>query len=251
MPLSFAQRRLWFVNRLDGENPSYAVPVALRLRGAVDVPALRAALADVVDRHEALRTVFPEVGGTPHQLVRHGAAAPLALLTAAPGDLGAVLRRVVAAPFDLTGDLPLRTALVRLADDEHVLLLVLHHIAGDGWSMRPLLRDLAEAYTARLDGHAPDRAALPVQYADYALWQRALLGDEDDPDGPFAHRVAFWTDALAGVPDELELPFDRPRPATSSQTGGRVPLLLDADLHRAVLDLARRTRTTPFMVFQA
>ncbi|GAA3463494.1 non-ribosomal peptide synthetase [Saccharothrix longispora] len=251
VPLSFAQRRLWFVNRLDGENPSYAVPVALRLRGAVDVPALRAALADVVDRHEALRTVFPEVGGTPHQQVRHGAAAPLGLLTAAPDDLDAVLRRVVAAPFDLTGDLPLRTALVRLADDEHVLLLVLHHIAGDGWSMRPLLRDLAEAYTARLDGHAPDRAALPVQYADYALWQRVLLGDEDDPDGPFAHRVAFWTDALAGVPDELELPFDRPRPATSSQTGGRVPLLLDADLHRAVLDLARRTRTTPFMVFQA
>ncbi|ROP35964.1 amino acid adenylation domain-containing protein [Saccharothrix texasensis] len=251
VPLSFAQRRLWFVNRLDEENPSYAVPVSLRLRGEVDVPALRAALADVVARHEALRTVFPEVGGTPHQQVRHGVTAPFTLLDRAPGDLDAVLRRLVSAPFDLTADLPLRTALIRLADDEHVLLLVLHHIAGDGWSMGPLLRDLADAYTARLDDRAPAWTPLPVQYADYALWQRDLLGDEDDPDGPFAHRIAFWADALAGVPDELALPADRPRPATSAQTGGRVPLALDADLHRAVLDLARRTRTTPFMVFQA
>ncbi|MFE9749522.1 amino acid adenylation domain-containing protein [Saccharothrix saharensis] len=251
VPLSFAQRRLWFVNRLDERNPSYAVPVALRLRGEVDVPALRAALADVVDRHEALRTVFPEVGGTPHQHVRHHVTAPFTLLDRAPGDLDAVLRRIVSTPFDLTSDLPLRTALVRSADDEHVLLLVLHHIAGDGWSMGPLLRDLATAYTARVAGDAPGWTPLPVQYADYALWQRELLGDEDDPDGPLAHRIAFWADALAGVPDELELPTDRPRPATSAQTGGRVPLVLDAALHRAVLDLARRTRTTPFMVFQA
>ncbi len=251
VPLSFAQRRLWFVNRLDEQNPSYAVPVALRLRGGLDVAALRAALADVVDRHEALRTVFPEVGGTPHQHVRHDVTAPFTLLDRAPDDLDAVLRRIVSTPFDLTADLPLRTALVRLADDEHVLLLVLHHIAGDGWSMGPLLRDLADAYTARRAGRAPGWAPLPVQYADYALWQRELLGDEDDPDGPLAHRVAFWADALAGVPDELELPTDRPRPATSAQTGGRVPLVLDADLHRAVLGLARRTRTTPFMVFQA
>ncbi|MEV8435783.1 amino acid adenylation domain-containing protein [Actinosynnema sp. NPDC051121] len=251
VPLSFAQRRLWFVNRLDERNPSYAVPVALRLRGELDVPALRAALADVVDRHEALRTVFPEVGGTPHQHVRHDVTAPFTLLDRDPADLDAVLHRIVSTPFDLTADLPLRTALVRLADDEHVLLLVLHHIAGDGWSMGPLLRDLATAYTARHADRAPGWSPLPVQYADYALWQRELLGDEDDPDGPLAHRIAFWADALAGVPDELELPADRPRPATSAQTGGRVPLVLDADLHGAVLALARRTRTTPFMVFQA
>ncbi|MCE6998606.1 amino acid adenylation domain-containing protein [Saccharothrix sp. S26] len=251
VPLSFAQRRLWFVNRLDERNPSYAVPVALRLHGGLDVTALRAALADVVDRHEALRTVFPEVGGTPHQHVRHDVTAPFTLLDRAPDDLDATLHRIVSTPFDLTSDLPLRTALVRLADDDHVLLLVLHHIAGDGWSMGPLLRDLTTAYTARHTDRAPDWTPLPVQYADYTLWQRQLLGDEDDPDGPFAHRIAFWADALAGVPDELELPADRPRPTTSAQTGGRVPLVLDADLHRAVLDLARRTRTTPFMVFQA
>ncbi|GAB2962976.1 non-ribosomal peptide synthetase [Saccharothrix stipae] len=249
VPLSFAQRRLWFVNRLDERNPSYAVPVALRLRGNLDVAALRAALADVVDRHEALRTVFPEVGGTPHQQVRHGVTAPFTLLDRTPDDLDAALRRIVSTPFDLTADLPLRTAVVRLADDEHVLMLVLHHIAGDGWSMGPLLRDLTDAYTARRAGTAPGWAPLPVQYADYALWQRELLGDEDGPDG--AGRLGFWVDALAGVPDELELPVDRPRPATSAQHGGRVPLVLDADLHRAVLDLARTTRTTPFMVFQA
>ncbi|GAA0258953.1 non-ribosomal peptide synthetase [Saccharothrix mutabilis subsp. mutabilis] len=242
VPLSFAQRRLWFVNRLDEANPSYAVPVALRLRGGLDVRALRSALVDVVDRHEALRTVFPETGGAPHQQVRTGVRVPFTLLDRAPDELDATLRRLAAAPFDLTTDLPLRAAVVRLADDEHVLLLVLHHIAGDGWSMGPLLRDLSAAFTARLDGRAPDLAPLPVQYADYALWQRDLVGDD---------LVAYWVEALAGLPDELELPTDRPRPATSAQTAGRVPVELGADLHRAVLGLARRTRTTPFMVFQA
>ncbi|MFD7659194.1 amino acid adenylation domain-containing protein, partial [Actinosynnema sp. NPDC059797] len=250
VPLSFAQRRLWFVNRLDERNPSYAVPVALRLRGALDVPALRAALADVVDRHESLRTTFPEIDGAPVQRVLD-AAPPLVLLDHAPEDLAAALRPLVATPFDLTSDLPLRTALVRLGAEEHVLALVLHHIAGDGWSMGPLLRDLAAAYTARVSGAAPDWTPLPIQYADYALWQREVLGSEDDPGSPLARQLAFWTDALAGVPDELELPADRPRPSSSAQTAGHVPVRWGAELHRGVLALARRTRTTPFMVFQA
>ncbi|QFZ21617.1 non-ribosomal peptide synthetase [Saccharothrix syringae] len=250
VPLSFAQRRLWFVNRLDEHNPGYAVPVALRLRGTLDVPALRAALADVVDRHESLRTVFPEVDGTPTQRVL-AAAPPFALVDGGSDDPVAALRGVIAEPFDLTADVPLRATVLRAADDDHVLLLVLHHIAGDGWSMGPLLRDLACAYTARLAGEAPSWAPLPVQYADYALWQREVLGDEDDPGSPLARQLAFWTDALAGVPDELELPADRPRPATSAQTAGHVPVRLGAELHRGVLELARRTRTTPFMVLQA
>ncbi|ROP35963.1 non-ribosomal peptide synthetase [Saccharothrix texasensis] len=253
VPLSYAQARLWFIDQLEGAGASYNVPHTVRLRGGLDVGALHAALTDVVRRHESLRTVFPSIDGVPQQVVRPAAdvALPLPVLDLAESEVDGAVTAAAREAFDLTAELPVRASLLRVAEDDHVLLLVLHHIAGDGWSMGPLLGDLTDAYTARLDGRAPDWAPLPVQYADYALWQRELLGDPDDPTSPLARQLAFWRQALAGVPDELPLPADRARPATASGRGESVPVELDAELHRALLDLARTTGTTPFMVLQA
>ncbi|MEV4643229.1 amino acid adenylation domain-containing protein, partial [Actinoplanes sp. NPDC049548] len=250
VPLSFAQRRLWFVNRLDGGNATYCVPVALRLRGALDRTALEAAIGDVVTRHEALRTVFPEADGEPCQRIVDTLPA-MTVVECAERDVPSLLQEATARPFDLTVDPPIRVSLLAVAPREHVLLLAMHHIASDGASMGPLLRDLAAAYSSRLAGTPPRWSPLPVQYADYALWQRDLLGSADDPESLVVRQVAYWRDALAGIPEELPLPADRPRPAIPSYDGGREPLVLDAELHRALLNLARSTGTTLFMVLQA
>lgn len=222
----------------------------MRLSGPLDVAALRSALRDVVTRHESLRTVFPEHEGTPHQLVLEGDPAhpPFVVTEAAGRELDAALRAASLRPFDLTRDLPLRTELFRVSPGEHVLLLVMHHITTDGWSTGPLAQDLAAAYGARCGGTAPTWPGLPVQYADYALWQR----EENLPaqDGT-AEGLSFWTRELADLPEELDLPYDRPRPAVSSYRGDTVPLTVDAETHAAVVLLARRTGTTVFMVLQA
>ncbi|MFF1379055.1 condensation domain-containing protein, partial [Streptomyces sp. NPDC058308] len=186
MPLSFAQRRLWFLYRFEGPSATYNVPVVLRLSGALDVDALCAALGDVVVRHEALRTVFPESDGQPYQDIRPVTEArPVVdVESVTEAELAGAVDRAVSHPFDLATELPLRAGLFTVEDavDEHVLVLVIHHIAGDGWSMGPLLRDLSTAYTARRAGGPPTWEPLPVQYADYTLWQHELLGDTDDPD---------------------------------------------------------------------
>ncbi|WP_020722883.1 non-ribosomal peptide synthetase [Actinomadura atramentaria] len=253
VPLSYAQQRLWFLNRFEGPSATFNMPVALRLRGALDAAALDAALGDVVARHEPLRTVFPESGGTPRQLVLPAETArpPLTVVATAEAALPAALAAAVGEGFDLSVEPPLRARLFRLAPDEHVVLLVLHHIAGDGWSMAPLARDVIVAYAERAEGRAPAWSPLPVQYADYTLWQRDLLGAEDDPGSVAATQLAFWTDALAGLPEELPLPADRPRPARASYRGATVPFRLDADLHAGLLALARESGASLFMVAQA
>jgi len=250
VPLSFAQRRLWFVNRLDGANATYCVPVALRLRGALDRTALEAAIGDVVTRHEALRTIFPEVDGEPCQRIVD-TLPQMTVVECAETDVPGVLQEAAQRTFDLTVDPPIRVWLLAVAPAEHVLLLAMHHIASDGASMGPLLRDLAEAYEARLAGDAPQWTPPPVQYADYTLWQQELLGSADDPESLGARQLAYWQDALAGIPEELALPADRLRPAVSTYDGGMVPLVLDAELHRALMDLAKSSGTTLFMVLQA
>ncbi|MET9173280.1 amino acid adenylation domain-containing protein [Streptomyces misionensis] len=252
VPLSFAQRRQWFVNQLDTTSPLYNISLALRLAGELDVAALEAALGDVVSRHESLRTVFPATDGEPRQAVRAPRAVTLTRATAADGtDVADWIAGTVRRGFDLTEEIPLRAALLAVGEREHVLVLVLHHIAGDAWSLRPLAADLAAAYTARLAGAAPQWAPLPVQYADYTLWQRELLGDESDPDSAISHQLAYWTDALAGLPEELALPADRPRPDAASHRGERIRFEIDAGLHRRLLAVARESGTSLFMVLQA
>ncbi|MCX5389115.1 non-ribosomal peptide synthase/polyketide synthase [Streptomyces sp. NBC_00094] len=253
MPLSFAQRRLWFLQQFGAPSATYHMPLALRLSGDLDRAALSAALVDVVARHETLRTVFPHTGGIPYQRVLDTAevAVPLAVRKTGERELSATLREAAVRGFDLTSEVPLRAELFSVAPDEHVLLLVMHHIVGDGWSMGPLARDLAAAYSTRQSGGAPAWPPLPVTYGDYTLWQHEILGDEDDADSLFARQVAYWTQTLAGLPDQLQLPADRPRPAAMSYSGDLLELRIGAELHTALVELARRSGATLFMVLQA
>ena len=200
VPLSFAQQRLWFIAQLEGPSAVYNNPAAVRLEGELNIGALEAALGDVITRHEVLRTKLP-VGpdGQPYQHVLEAAELgwELPVTQAAEEDLPQAVAGVAAGPFDLEAGIPVRARLLKISPQAHVLVLVLHHIATDGWSMGILNRDLGTAYAARQEGHAPAWAPLPVQYADYALWQRDLLGDENDSSSVLAGQVAWWRDALA------------------------------------------------------
>ncbi|GKQ40463.1 hypothetical protein ALMP_69880, partial [Streptomyces sp. A012304] len=253
VPLSYAQQRLWFLHRMEGPSATYVMPLALRLTGHLDREALRQALADVVARHESLRTVFPETGGTPHQhvLPADRARPRLPVTDTDETRLPELLAESGRRGFDLAVEPPLRAELFALAPDDHVLVVTVHHIAGDGWSMGPLSRDLTTAYEARREGRAPDWPPLPAQYADYALWQRDLLGEATDTDSRLAAQLAHWKETLAGLPEQLTLPADRPRPAVASQRGGQLPLRVDADLHRRLRDLAARHGASVFMALQA
>ncbi|MGW7369679.1 amino acid adenylation domain-containing protein, partial [Streptomyces sp. NPDC054841] len=238
LPLSSAQRRLWFLNRLEGSHSAaYNMRFAVRLSGELDVAALDAALADVVGRHESLRTVFPEADGEPRQQVLDVARvwAGLEVREVAREELGEASAVEAGRGFDLSAEIPVRAVLFRTGPDEHVLLMVVHHIAADGWSLAPLARDVSRAYTARCAGRVPQWDGLPVQYADYTLWQRELLGDEADPGSLSARQLAYWRESLVGAPEELVLPFDRPRPAVTSHRGGTVPFRLDARGHEGLL----------------
>ncbi|MFD4181089.1 amino acid adenylation domain-containing protein, partial [Rhodococcus sp. NPDC058514] len=251
IPLSLAQQRMWFINQFDPSSPAYNIPLAVRLTGSLDRQALQTALSDVLARHESLRTTFPESTEGPRQVV-HPVARVVPDLT--PIDLGAEtdlpgrLGRFMATGFDVTTAVPHRIALYRLAPDEHVLAIVVHHICADGFSMAPLARDVMTAYTCRIDGRAPDWAPLEVQYADYALWQHELLGSADDPGSLVSRQLDYWTEALAGLPDVLALPADRPRPAQQSFHGDRVDFTVDPELHRRVVALARENNASVFMV---
>ncbi|HEU5390845.1 MAG TPA: condensation domain-containing protein, partial [Streptosporangiaceae bacterium] len=183
LPLSFGQQRLWVLDQLEGPSAKYNIPLAFDLAGVLDEEVLGTALADVAGRHESLRTVFAEAGGTPVQRILDPRLARPALEVVDAGHDGtdSVLEQLAGRPFDLAADLPLRAFVVRGPDGEQVLLLVVHHVAIDGWSIRPLLADLSAAYQARSRGEAPSWDPLPVQYADYALWQRRVLAAGDDP----------------------------------------------------------------------
>ena len=240
IPLSYAQRRLWFLHQIE-PSTAYNVGFTLRLRGEMDAGALRAALADLVARHEVLRTVYPAVDGEPIQHV----------LDSASLELSEVDTIEAAHIFDLATEIPIRAQLARVGPAEHHLCLVLHHIAADGWSLQPLVRDLADAYAARLNGVAPQWEALPVQYADYTLWQRELLGEESDPDSVWTQQLDFWRKTLAGMVDELPLPADRARPAEPSERGALASVIAGADLHAGLVALAAERGATLFMVVQA
>ncbi|WP_454165032.1 non-ribosomal peptide synthase/polyketide synthase [Gordonia iterans] len=250
VPLSFAQRRMWFINRLDPSAPTYNIPGAVRLRGSLDRVALKQAMADVVARHEVLRTVFPDREGVPAQVVIDADDVDSALdwdVAESVADVADVL----AQGFDVTTELPLRVRLLSESDDSAILAFVFHHIAFDGQSFGPMLADLLTAYAARAAGGVPEFAELPVQYADYALWQRDVLGSPDQEESILGQQLAFWTDTLAGAPEVIDLPTDRPRPPVFSPDGGQVGFAIPAELGARVDEFAAQAGATRFMVLHA
>ncbi|NEW43749.1 non-ribosomal peptide synthetase [Nocardia cyriacigeorgica] len=255
IPLSYAQQRMWFLNRFDPGSAVNNIPVAVRLSGRLDVDALRAAVRDLTERHEVLRTRYPEVDGEGYQLVLPiGDPRAVPALTVEPATDSKVPELVAAAVtagFDVTAAPPVRLRLLVLSETEHVLICVIHHIAGDGFSMGPLTRDLMAAYVDRTHGGAPEWPPLQVQYADFAIWQREILGTEDDPESVLAQQIAYWRNELAALPEQLELPADRPRPAVASHRGATLGFEIDADVHAALTRLAHQHNSTLFMVVHA
>ncbi|MGJ4889468.1 non-ribosomal peptide synthase/polyketide synthase [Bradyrhizobium sp. HKCCYLRH3099] len=255
LPLSAAQTRLWFLDQLEGGSAAYLIPFALDLDGALDAQALDRALTALVARHESLRSTVELKADAPIQIIRPASAFRLLhddLSDLAPADrdaaLAARLDGLVQHRFDLSRDLPLHAVLVRLAAERHVLAVVIHHIAFDGWSSGVFFGELARLYEAARNGAVAQLPELSVQYADYALWHRQLLAD---PNGPIPRELAFWRTALADAPARLELPLDLPRPSTPRHPAGFVHLRHDASEVAAWEALARRHGATLFMVLHA
>ncbi len=242
IPLSLAQRRLWFLQRLEGASPTYHIARLWRLDGPVDVAALGAALDDVLARHEALRAVFGEHDGEPVQRILGTGEAcwPLAVDSVVRDRLHDTAEELVWRPFDLTVEIPVRAHLLTLGPDAHALLLVLHHIAADGRSLVTLLQDLSTAYAARRVGTPPGWDPVPVPYRQAVLRQR----------DPRPEALAFWRDALAGLGDD-GLPTDHPRPAVASHRGDLVRFTIAPELWERIATFARSMRATPFMALHA
>ncbi|MCW2917369.1 MAG: hypothetical protein JWN52_5437, partial [Actinomycetia bacterium] len=253
LPLSFAQQRLWFLDRWNPGSPAYNLPLAVRLTGGLQVEALAGSLRAVVMRHESLRTTFAHEEGRPYQVIAADPAVPLPIvdLTGIGSDHRLAkaqkhAERDARRAFDLERGPLLRCALLRLAPDDHVLLLNMHHIVGDGWSTGVFLRELTELYLAASEGRAADLPVLPVQYADFAVWQRDWLAGER-----LDEQLDFWSRQLAGAPTFLDLPTDRPRPAVQTHHGANLGFNLPPESGAAVRDLAQKEGVTVFMVLLA
>ncbi|MET7343365.1 amino acid adenylation domain-containing protein [Streptomyces sp. NPDC087866] len=256
VPLSHAQRRLWLLDQLDGPSCAYNMPIVLELDGGPDRAALAAAVTDLVERHEVLRTVFLAPEDEPYQHVLAASTVRARVVECPAGELREQVADFVSETFDLARELPLRLALFVPEDaagdgPAAVLAVLLHHVAGDGWSLAPLMNDLATAYAARVEGRAPEQEPLPVQYADYTLWQHDVLGTTDDPDAAVSRGLAHWRAALDGLPAVSGLPLDRPRPAVPDHRGGVVTARLEPAAHRRLAGLADAHGASMLMVVQA
>ncbi len=254
IPLSYAQRRMWLTHQLEQRAETYNISPTFRLTGPLDHTALATAVNDLIDRHEILRTTYvTDDDDEPHQRILPPAEAlvRVPVVDVTPEELPGAINEVIAHKFDLATEIPLRTHLFRTSPDEHVLILVIHHIATDGVSGGPLARDLAAAYAARLDGEAPAWEPLSVQYKDYALWQRELLGDPADPASMAAKQADYWRTELAGVPQPLGLPLDRPRPEQRSLQGDTVGIVVDPGVAAGLQQLADAHGVTMAMLMQA
>ncbi|WP_224362051.1 non-ribosomal peptide synthetase [Hyalangium versicolor] len=253
LPLSFAQERLWFLEQLEPGTGRYNLPAAVSLRGELDTCALEWSLSEIVRRHEALRTTFPLHDGHPVQAITAPSAVELPFLDLRSmpalereAEVRALITREAQAPFSLATGPLLRARLLRLGAQEHILLLTLHHIIADGWSVGVLVRELTALYAARTSATAPSLPEPPIQYADFTLWQREWLQGE-----ALQTQLSFWKERLAGAPAALELATDRPRPAVQGFAGGRHAVRIPAELARAVVELGRREGCTPFMTLLA
>jgi amino acid adenylation domain-containing protein len=253
LPLSFAQQRLWFLSRLDPDSPAYNLSAALRLQGRLEVAALAATLDEIVRRHEVLRTTFADDGREPVQriLALRSAGLAVADLSGLTGpERETTVRKLMMTdlrqPFDLDRGPLLRATLLRLGSQEHVLLFSMHHIISDGWSLGVLVREVGTLYRAFVLGERVSLPELPIQYADYAVWQRSWLQGE-----VLAGHVAYWRERLRGAPALLRLTTDRPRPAVQRFRGGRVDVWLPRELHSGLRAAGQGQGATLFMVLLA
>ncbi|MGH3941129.1 MAG: non-ribosomal peptide synthetase [Pseudonocardiaceae bacterium] len=253
LPLSPSQRRFWFLYHFEGPGPTYNVPFAVLLSGTLDPEALTAAFNDVMARHEILRTVYPEQDGIPEQQVLDIASSrpEIIFVPSRKRDIAGAMRTAARHGFDLAIERPIRAYLFCLAPNEHVLLVVLHHIAADGSSTTILLADLITAYAARVEGRQQDLGPPPVQYADYTLWKQQLLGTADDPDSTFSMGTRFWRKTLQELPEQIALPSDRPRPPVASAEGDIVKFTLSPQLYTSLRTLGAKSGASIFMVLQA
>ncbi|MEU5404191.1 amino acid adenylation domain-containing protein [Streptomyces sp. NPDC005963] len=254
IPLSFAQRRMWLTHQMEGGAETYNISPAFRLTGALDQAALVAAIQDLVERHEPLRTVYvTDDRGEPYQQILPSAeaAVEVPVVEVATDELTDTVAKFITHRFDLAAEIPFRATLFRCGPEDHVLVLVIHHIASDGSSVAPLVRDMSAGYAARLEGRAPDWEPLPVQYKDYALWQRELLGDVTDPSSLAAAQADYWREELAGVPQPLNLPLDRPRSAQRSSQGDKVTFVAQSEVGAGLQKLADERGMTVSMVMEA
>ena len=251
LPLSFAQQRLWFLDQLEGPNPAYNMPGALAITGPLDTTALQLALSEIVRRHDTLRTCLAVRDGEPVQVIAPASAAPLSLLdlrgTEDPdAEASRLARQEAVKPFDLANQVPLRAQLLRRRNAAWTLLLTLHHSAADGWSISILIRELLTLYTAFHEGRPSPLPELAIQYADYAIWQRGYLSGER-----LARELDYWRTTLAGAPDCLNLPTDRPRPPRQTYRGASIQSAIDAELTAGLQELSRRSGATLFMTLLA
>lgn len=248
-PLSFAQQRLWFLEQLEGESGTYNISKAVRMTGRLDVPALQQTLSTIVARHESLRTNFELIGEEPVQTISAPQEMEISLIDLR-GQHGSAVQQSVAEiaqhPFDLAHDRLLRASLLQLDDQEHVLLLTMHHIVSDGWSMSILFREIGAVYEARVNDQPAPLAELPIQYPDFAVWQREWLQGHQ-----LESQIDYWRKQLSGAPAVLELPTDRPRPPLQTFNGACHSIVLPQELSDALSDLSRHTDATLFMTLLA
>ncbi|MGB7951611.1 MAG: condensation domain-containing protein, partial [Candidatus Binatia bacterium] len=251
-PLSFAQQRLWFLNQLEPESPAYNESTTFRLSGLLDVEVLKRALNEIVRRHEVLRTVIVTVEGNPFQVVARDREVDLPSidLSAVPttdreSEAQRLILETIRKPFDLSRDLPMRVMLLRLGEQEQLFLVVKHHIATDGWSLGIFWRELTALYRAFAVGADSPLSELPIQYADYAVWQREWLQGE-----VLERRLAYWKKQLNAI-GTLPLPTDRPRPVVQSFRGARQSILLSKELTGQLKALSRKEGVTLFMTLLA
>jgi amino acid adenylation domain-containing protein len=253
LPVSHGQQALWLIDQLGGPGGRYVVPVVLRLGGEVDPDVLTAAVRDVVSRHEALRTLLVEQDGTLRQVVvpANEAAERLSLVVEDVTNVDARVDAVVQARFDLAADIPIRVALLRAGADDWVFVVAVHHHAVDEWSFPSLLSDLSTAYQARAAGEEPGWAPLRAQYADYAIWQREVLGEASDADSPLSQHIAYWRDALADAPDESTITLDRTRPVAPTHRGADLRFTVDPQVVTGLRRVADEQGVSMFMTLQA